>query len=320
MTERLLTVTDLEVEVAGRRILTDVSLAVAPGEIVGVVGESGSGKTMTSRVLTGMLGPIGARVTGGGASFAGADLTSLDEQGWRRIRGHRISLVPQGSQSALDPLMSVRDQMVETVEALSAAADPEARAFELLESVRLDPSERLLRAYPHELSGGMRQRVMIALALAGDAELLIGDEATTALDVTVQSEILELLGRLRDERGLALILITHDLGVVRGLADSVSVMYAGATVEFGRTAEVLHRPRHPYTAALLGAQPRGVRGDRPLTSIAGSPPAPSAWPRGCRFAPRCRYGLEACNEGQPPLRPYDRGHDVACLRAEELEL
>ncbi|MBS1882970.1 MAG: ABC transporter ATP-binding protein [Actinobacteria bacterium] len=319
MTDQLLTVTDLEVAIDGQSILTDVSLRVAPGEILGIVGESGSGKTITSRVLTGMLGPIGARVTGGRVSFAGRDLTALDERSWRQIRGHKISLVPQGSQSALDPLMSIGKQMVETVEALSGAEDAEARSRELLESVRLDPTERLLRAHPNELSGGMRQRVMIALALAGNAELLIGDEATTALDVTVQREILELLGRLRHERGLALILITHDLGVVRGLADSVSVMYAGATVETGSTAEVLRRPRHPYTAALLGAQPGGVTKDRPLTSIAGSPPAPSAWPSGCRFAPRCRHSLRLCTEAQPPLRSYAAGHDTACARAEELE-
>ena len=318
MTDDLLTVADLEVEIAGEPILTDVSLRVSPGEILGIVGESGSGKTITSKVLTGMLGPIGARLAGGTVSFAGRDLTTLDERDWRQIRGHKISLIPQGSQSALDPLMNVRKQMVETVEALSGAEDADARSLELLESVRLDPSERLLRAYPHELSGGMRQRVMIALALAGDAEILIGDEATTALDVTVQSEILKLLGRLRDERGLALILITHDFGVVRGLADSVSVMYAGATVETGSTAEVLSRPRHPYTAALLGAQPRGVHQDERLTSIAGSPPAPSEWPVGCRFAPRCRYSVQVCNEGQPPMRPYASGHDTACARAEEL--
>jgi oligopeptide/dipeptide ABC transporter ATP-binding protein len=318
MTERLLTVADLEVEISGQSILTDVSLAVAPGEILGIVGESGSGKTMTAKVLTGMLGRIDGRVTGGSVDFGGLDLTTLDEQGWRRIRGHKVSLVPQSSQSALDPLMNVGDQLAETVKALSPGDDPEARTVELLESVRLDPDQRLLRAYPHELSGGMRQRVMIALALAGDAELLIGDEATTALDVTVQSEILKLLRRLRDERGLALVLITHDLGVVRGLADSVSVMYAGATVESGPTAAVLREPRHPYTAALLGAQPRGVDPAQPLTSIPGSPPAPSAWPAGCRFAPRCSHSLQVCGEGQPPLRRFGADHDTACARAEEL--
>jgi oligopeptide/dipeptide ABC transporter ATP-binding protein len=318
MTEPLLSVSNLGIGGGGGQVVTDVSLSVAPGEILGIVGESGSGKTMTSRMLTGMLKAIGGEVTSGSAAFANTELTRLDEKGWRQIRGRRISLVPQGSQSALDPLMTVLDQVVETVEAVSGAEDSGSRATDLLRSVRLDPGERLLRAYPHELSGGMRQRVMIALALAGDAELVIGDEATTALDVTVQGEILELLDRLRDERGLAMILITHDLDVVRGLADTVNVMYAGMTVEGGPIAEVLGHPRHPYTAALLGAQPRGARRDRPLTAVAGAPPAPSAWPPGCHFAPRCKHAIPECELQKPTLATAAPGHTTACIRSSEV--
>jgi oligopeptide/dipeptide ABC transporter ATP-binding protein len=318
MTDALLSVSDLGISIAGKQVVTNVSLRVAPGEILGIVGESGSGKTMTSRMLTGMLAPIGGRVTSGSATFAATDLTRLDEKGWRRIRGHRISLVPQSSQSGLDPLMTVFDQVIETIEAVTGAEDPGSRAADLLRSVRLDPDARMRRAYPHELSGGMRQRVMIALALAGNAELLIGDEATTALDVTVQGEILALLDQLRRERGLALILITHDFDVVRGMADAVSVMYAGMTVEEGPIADVLGDPRHPYTAALLGAQPRGARRDQPLAAIDGTPPAPGNWPAGCRFAPRCRHATHECELGRPELVERGHGRATACIRSEEV--
>jgi len=319
MTEPVLSIEGLGVSVAGEAVLTDVSFAVAPGEIVGVVGESGSGKTMTTRALTGMLPFIGGRIDAGEVRFQGLDLVSLDEDGWRGVRGHRLALILQSSQSALDPLMTVRDQLVETVVALSGRDGAEDRAVELLESVRLAPTERLLKAYPHELSGGMRQRVMIALALAGDAELLIGDEATTALDVTIQGEILELLDRLRRERGLSILLITHDFSVVRGLADSVAVMYAGTSVETGPTSEILDAPDHPYTAALLAAQPRGVRRGEAIHGIPGAPPAPSAWPSGCRFAPRCRHSADVCAAQPTHLRPRGPSRQTACVRIDEIE-
>jgi oligopeptide/dipeptide ABC transporter ATP-binding protein len=214
--------------------------------------------------------------------------------------------------------MTIFDQMLETVETVGGTEDSGNQVSALLRSVRLDPDQRLLRAYPHELSGGMRQRVMIALALAGDADLLIGDEATTALDVTVQGEILALLDQLRRDRGLGMILITHDFDVVRGLADTVNVMYAGMTVEQGPIAEVLGHPRHPYTAALLRAQPRGARPDQPLAAISGAPPAPTAWPDGCRFAARCAHARPECEAAVPALAMKTPEHSTACIRSEEV--
>ncbi len=318
MTEPLLEVSELDVSVGGQPILTDVQLALGKGEVLGIVGESGSGKTMTSRALTGLLGFIGGTIDRGTLRFGDLDLGALSEPEWRKVRGHRLALVPQSSQSALDPLMTVRSQMVETVAALSGSAGAEGRAKELLESVRLEPTKQLLRAYPHQLSGGMRQRVMIALALAGEAELLIGDEATTALDVTVQSEILDLLGQLRAERGLSIILITHDLDVVARLADKIVVMYAGTTVETGPTQTVLGEPAHPYTAALLGSRPHGVKRGETLAGIAGAPPPPGSWPSGCRFAPRCRHSVDRCRATVPDLHAFGADHLTACLRAEEL--
>ncbi len=318
MTSVALEVDGLAVEVAGAQILSSVRLSLPAGGIVGIVGESGSGKTMTSRVLTGTLGRIDGKVTDGVARLGSIDLTTLDEKGWRKVRGHRIALVPQSSQSALDPLMTIRDQMIETINALEATEHPEQRAKELLRDVRLDPDARLLDAHAHELSGGMRQRVMIALALVGDADILIGDEATTALDVTVQREILELLRNLRDRRGLSLVLITHDLDVVRNIADTVAIMYAGMTVETGPTEQVLGAPQHPYTVALLGAQPSRSGGDRRLANIEGSPPLPGDWAPGCRFAPRCRHQQSACNAAVPELRALGPRQDAACVRAEEL--
>jgi oligopeptide/dipeptide ABC transporter ATP-binding protein len=320
MPERLLSVEGLGVAIDGRDVLSDVWLSVGRGEAVGLVGETGSGKTMTARVLTGTLSRVGGRVVAGTAHLGDLELTTLPERGWRSLRGHRIALVPQSSQSGLDPRMTVRAQLVETIRTLSPSAHADTRAKQLLESVSLPTDARILKAYGHELSGGMRQRVMIALALAGDAELLIGDEPTTALDVTVQHEILSLLKSIRDARGQALVLISHDLAVVEDVADGVVIMYAGQTVESGPTRTVFAQPKHPYTSALLRAIPRNASRDVRLANIPGAPPTPGSWPVGCRFAPRCAFAVDACKVTSPQLRAVGHDHMSACLRAGELSL
>lgn len=315
-----LSVTGLAVSIRGVDVLTDVNLSLPRGGALGVVGETGSGKTITTRALTGTLWRVGGTVTGGRVELAGHDLTSAPERVWQKMRGRRVALVPQSSQSGLDPLMTVRQQMRETLNVLSPGSEADARAHELLTSVGLTPTPELLRAHPHQLSGGMRQRVMIALALAGDAELLIGDEPTTALDVTVQRGILETLARLRHERQLSLVLISHDLGVVEEVTDTVAIMYAGITVESGPTAQVLSDPAHPYTEALLQARP-AIDGDRvTLRPVPGAPSSASAVPPGCPFAERCPYATAICRETPPVLLPRRTGHLTACLKRQDPSL
>jgi peptide/nickel transport system ATP-binding protein len=254
----------LSVAIAGRQILTDVSFEIPRGGALALVGESGSGKTVTSRVFTGLLARIGGTITGGSARFDGADLGTDDERQWSRLRGREISLVPQASLSSLDPVIPIGRQLIESIRNLDRGeADARARAIDLLELVRLSHVSELMKQYPHELSGGMRQRVMIALALVGNPRFIVADEPTTALDVTVQRGILRLLGDIRRDTGMTLLMIAHDLAVVQEVAETVAVMQRGVIVEQGATDVVLTRPAHPYTAALLAA--------RPERSVAGSP-------------------------------------------------
>jgi ABC-type glutathione transport system ATPase component len=250
----VLAVEELAVEVEGQEILHDVTWDLRRGEVLGLVGETGSGKTMCLRAVTGMLPRIGGAITRGRVRFDGRGLEAAGEREWRALRGHRISLVPQSSLGALDPLMRIDRQLGETIRALGRRDGVAERSVELLEQAELADAKRVLRSYPHELSGGMRQRVMIALALAGDPEVLVADEPTTALDVTVQRSILELFLRLK-EGGLSMILVTHDLGIADTVSDRIAVMYSGTTVERGTTEAVLSRPEHDYTRALLRARP-----------------------------------------------------------------
>jgi oligopeptide/dipeptide ABC transporter ATP-binding protein len=235
------------------------------------------------------------------------------------LYGRVVSLVPQNSLSALNPLMRIGTHLTETINALDAdgGVGPKTAAAGLLERVGLRDPKRILRLYPHELSGGMRQRVMIALAIAGQPELLIADEPTTALDVSIQKKILELLRRLTREESMALILVSHDLGVVAAATEFVAVMYAGMVVEHGRTDTVLQHPRHPYTQALLEGRPTIRRTER-LIGIPGAPASPDAWPNGCRFAPRCRHAQSLCEASEPMLETIGSGHVVACRRVHEL--
>jgi len=292
----------------------DVSLSVHRGELVALVGESGCGKSLSGLAIPRLL-PDSARL-GADTSIAmdGEELSHLDERAMRHWRGRRIAMVFQDPMASLNPVMRVGAQIGEAITAHQRvpSAEVRQRAIALLEEVGIaDPAERV-DAYPHQLSGGMRQRVMIAMALAGEPDLLIADEPTTALDVTVQAQILELLDRLRQERGLGVLLITHDLGIVAGRADRVLVMYAGRIVEHADTAPLFASPQHPYTRGLFASIPRlDSEGER-LVPIAGTVPPPDQWPSGCRFHPRCPLAITRCRTERPPLEPIAEGHDVAC--------
>jgi peptide/nickel transport system ATP-binding protein len=263
----LLSVSGLSVELAGRQVLHDVSFDIARGEAFALVGESGSGKTVTARVVTGLLDNIGGRITGGSVTFDGVGLGQGDTPERRKLRGSRIALVPQASLSSLNPVIRIGKQIAETVRFLDPESDQRARSLELLEQVQLPRPKSLLKAYPHELSGGMRQRVMIALALAGRPELIVADEPTTALDVTVQAGILSLIRELKEETGMTLMLIAHHLAVVNMVTDSVAVMRQGRLIESGSTETVLTTPSHPYTRAMLAARPEATSAGETLTVL-----------------------------------------------------
>ncbi|MCE1173848.1 MAG: ABC transporter ATP-binding protein [Propionibacteriales bacterium] len=312
MNTELLRINGLGVEIAGLPVLSEVSLSLPTNGVLGLVGETGSGKSLTCRALMGLLPRINGKVVAGSITFDGVSLTDLDEPGWARVRGREIGFVPQASLNALDPVMTVGAQLREAVSHLDPDVDAKARSLELLDLVRLPQVREVLRRYPHELSGGMRQRVMIALALAGRPRLLLADEPTTALDVTVQKAILEVFADLRTSTGMGLLLVTHDLGVVADVADTVAVMYGGTVVEFGRAADVMSTPSHPYTAALLGARPATRGRNERLTTIPGVPAVPGQWPAGCRFSPRCAFARDECHHVQPTMLQAADGRSRAC--------
>jgi peptide/nickel transport system ATP-binding protein/oligopeptide transport system ATP-binding protein len=280
------------------RAVDGVDLMLAPGEVLAVVGESGSGKSVTALTLLGLTRGPNAAIEGS-ARFEGADLLTSGEEELRAIRGNRISMVFQDPMSSLDPVYRVGDQIVEQIRAHRETPKREARerAVELLDAVGIAGARERARAYPHELSGGMRQRAMIAMALSLEPSLLIADEPTTALDVTIQAQILELLRQLNRERGLAIVVITHDMGVVAEIADRVAVMYAGRIVEQGSLDEVFYDPQHPYTWGLLRSV---TRIDRPrperLAQIPGAPPSLLEPPAGCHFRPRCEHAFDRCEQ------------------------
>jgi oligopeptide/dipeptide ABC transporter ATP-binding protein len=312
----LLEVEGLRVRLPTARGLTTVvdgvDYRVELGEVFGVAGESGSGKTVSMLALLGLL-PEGAAVDGS-VLFGGRDLLRLPRSRLRQVSGRDIAMVFQDPLTSLHPMLSVGRQLTEHVR-LHLGLDRRAaqrRATELLAEVRLPDPESAVRAYPHQFSGGMRQRIAIAIALACRPKLLIADEPTTALDVTVQAGILRLLDRLRRENDLSVVLITHDLGVMSSIADRVSIFYAGRVVESGPREGVLRQPRHPYTRALLDAlpHPEGPPEQR-LVAIAGAPPSPGSIPPGCAFNPRCPYTLETCRRNVPPLVAVD-GRSLAC--------
>jgi peptide/nickel transport system ATP-binding protein len=313
----VLQVQDLQVDIALRRstvhAVDGVTFSIAPGETVGLVGESGCGKTTIGLALLGLL-PTGGRIVGGTIQLDGREIAALDEDELRKVRGDRIGIVFQDPLTSLNPTMTIGRQVGEPLRIHRGASARAARtrASELLELVGLPSPARQLDRYPHQLSGGMRQRVSLATALACDPALLVADEPTTALDVTTQDQILELLARLKREIGMAVLLITHDLGVVAGQADRVLVMYAGKLVEAGSTDQIFYETEHRYTEALLRSIPRLTSNrSAPLFSIPGQPPDLTRPPQGCRFAARCGHATPECSAGSPPL--VGAGHVHACL-------
>ncbi|HET8836288.1 MAG TPA: ABC transporter ATP-binding protein [Gemmatimonadales bacterium] len=294
-----------------------VSFTLDRGETLALVGESGCGKSLTSLALLQLVPPPGRVESGSTIRLADTDVLSLEGEALRRIRGRRIGMIFQDPMTSLNPVFTVGDQIAEGVRAHLPVSRAEARerARTLLQEVGIpDPSGRL-DAYPHQLSGGMRQRVMIAIALAAEPEILVADEPTTALDVTVQAQILEVLDRLRRARGMAVLLITHDLGIVAGRADRVAVMYAGQIVEEAPTPELFAHPSHPYTQGLFASVPRISGPVNRLTPIAGTVPPATAWPAGCRFRPRCPQAFEKC-QLPPELLPVGPDHRMRCWLAE----
>jgi len=310
-----LAVAGLTLSIAGHRVVEEVGFSVAPGEVLALVGESGCGKSLTAQAAMRLL-PRAVSQVRGRVELAGEDLCALPERRLRRLRGRQISMIFQEPLAALDPLATVGAQVAEATGLSGGAARRAVQA--MLADVGISDPARRARQYPFELSGGMAQRVMIATALIARPAVLIADEPTTALDVTIQAQILELLRRLAADRGTAVLLITHDMGVVADAADRVAVMYAGHIAETGRTETVFTSPRHPYTALLLAALPRLT--DQPksvLAVIEGQVPLPGQFPLGCRFAGRCPLVVERCWAEPPPLREVGAGHLSACWRAEE---
>ncbi len=301
------------------RVLDGLDLDVGRGEILGLVGESGSGKSVTAYSVLRLVPPPG-RIDGGEVLLDGRDLLALPERELREVRGKEVSMIFQDPRGFLDPVSRVGSVLQEIYRRHEGGsrADARARALELLRSVGLPTPERVFRAYPHELSGGMAQRAMIALALACSPKLLIADEPTTALDVTIQIQIVRLLAELRERLGLTILLITHNLSVVAEVCDRVAVMYAGEIVESGPALEVFERPRHPYTVGLLGARPRVTAADEWLADIPGRVPDLLRPPPGCRFNPRCFLADALCRAEHPDLRELEPDHRSRCHHAERL--
>ena len=336
MTEapRVLDVVDLKThfftEAGVVKAVDGVTLSVREGETLAIVGESGSGKSVTGLTVMRLLGRTSARVVGGSIRFNGRannalDLVALGEREMAKLRGRDIAMIFQDPMSSLNPVFTVGAQVGEAMRihlGLSKAA-ARKRAIDLLKQVGISSPETRIDAYPHELSGGMRQRVMIAVALACNPRLLIADEPTTALDVTIQAQIIDLLRSVQAERRMAMIFVTHDLKLVGKIADRVAVMYASQVVEEGKVTDVLANPRHPYTRALLDCIPsrRDAAGNRrTLQPIPGTMPNPLALPQGCLFSKRCRHVEPRCTEARPPLIPVSPDHVSRCIRAEELSL
>ena len=312
----LLQVRGLGIRIGEAAPVDGVSFDVMASEMLGIVGESGSGKSLTLRALLQLL-PAHAGVSGQ-ALWQGRDLLGLDEPGIRAIRGREIAMIYQEPMTALDPVLPIGLQITESLQVhlglLGAVA--RRRAIELLDLVGIPDAKRRLDNYPHEFSGGMRQRAMIAIALAAEPRLLLADEPTTALDVTIQDQILTLLLRLKDELQMSVILVTHDLGIVAGTCDRVAVMYAGRIMESGPVHAVFTRPAHAYTLGLMRSVPTRAQARQRLAFIPGAPPDPNGMPSGCRFAPRCGFATEACTVAPPALAEIGMAHRSACLHAD----
>ena len=304
------------------RAVDDVSFSIGKGETLGIVGESGSGKSVTCYSMMRLIPQPPGRIEGGTARFEGIDLLSCSKQQLAAIRGRRISMIFQDPMTSLNPYMRVEDQLVEPllIHKMCDKAEARRRALEMMKSVGIPAPETRLRSYPHEFSGGMRQRVMIAMALITKPDLLIADEPTTALDVTVQAQILELIKDMQAQLGTAVIFISHDLGTVAGFCDRVMVMYAGKVMETAKTDEIFYRPCHPYTRALQKSRPALQAKGAELYTIPGLPPDVSKPIEGCAFKNRCEYALDACRRAPMTLAEMAPGHGTACPRVSSGEL
>ena len=324
MARPLVEIKDLTVKFVSRdatvQAVNGVSFEMMPGEVLCIIGESGSGKSVTMRALMQLL-PKRRAVLSGHMRVGDYDIRALSARQMSDVRGSTISMVFQEPMTALDPVYTIGEQIAETVirhESCSLKAAM-ARALELLQVVKIPSPERRLKAYPHELSGGLRQRAMIALALSCRPSLLLADEPTTALDATVQIQVLILLRKLQKELGMGVIFVTHDLGVAAQIADKVAVMYAGRIVEYGDVRDVLMRPQHPYTLGMLASTVHGQSRDKDIEAIPGSPPDMRRLPPGCSFAPRCRYAEAECIVAVPAATDLTPGHRVACIKAPNLQ-
>ncbi|MBF9235528.1 ABC transporter ATP-binding protein [Microvirga alba] len=309
----LLSIRDLSVCIGRLRPLDGISFNLDKGEILGVVGESGSGKSLTATSIMGLLPLIGGKVLKGSMYFDGIDLTTLDEASYRRLRGRRIALISQNPMTSLDPIVRIGAQ-IDQMASLHLGLSPQkarARSIELMEQMRIPQAATVYGQYPHQLSGGMKQRIVVAMALAADPDLIIADEPTTALDVTIQAQIVQILIDLVRERGLALMLITHDMGVVAQACDRVVVLYAGRVAESNSVEGIFAEPRHPYTRALIRCIPRGGQARGSLVGIPGVVPRVLDYPRGCRFNPRCDLAQPICYTETPPVHA-DGSAAVAC--------
>ena len=324
MAEPLLEVRNLKVEFRTRKqaltAIHDVSFDVFPATTLGIVGESGCGKSVTATSLLRLLPRETSRVCPGSVvRLHGKDLLEMSDREFRQIRGNKISMIFQDPMTALNPVYTIGDQLIEMLTAHRHMKRSEAfeRGVEMLEKMGIPSPRQRMKEYPHQLSGGMRQRVMIAMALSCDPELLIADEPTTALDVTIQAQILELMGKLKEQFHTAIMLITHDMGVIAEMADEVMVMYAGEVVEYAPVTELFDHPRNPYTQGLLRSIPRLDQDAQELYTIEGTVPGLNEMPEGCRFAGRCPYATEHCRASAPPLREAAPGIKVRCWRCGE---
>ncbi|MEI7535705.1 MAG: ABC transporter ATP-binding protein [Comamonadaceae bacterium] len=294
-----------------------VSFSVQSGRTLGIVGESGCGKSVTSLSIMGLLPKGQGRVAAGSIHFEGRELTTMTPAGMRTLRGNRMAMIFQEPMTSLNPAFTIGDQLIEGIRCHCKLSPAQARehAIEMLRRVRIPSPEQRIDEYPHKLSGGMRQRVMIAMALSCEPKLLIADEPTTALDVTIQAQVLDLMRTLRAETGMAIILITHDLGVIAELADEVLVMYSGRIVEKATVHRLFAQPQHPYTIGLLGSIPKLHLDQDRLNAIEGQVPTPMSVVQGCHFAPRCPFVIARCRQDSPALTDLGDGHETACWRA-----
>jgi peptide/nickel transport system ATP-binding protein len=310
----LLEVNNLSIRIAAVTPVADLSFSVDRGEILGLVGESGSGKSLTALAVTGLLARIGGTVSGGAIRFDGVDLARMPEPSLRALRGKRIAFITQNPMTALDPIDTIGNQIdiVAKLHLKLSAADARRRTIDILSQLRIPEAAALCDAYPHQLSGGMKQRIVIAMALSGEPDLIVADEPTTALDVTVQAQIVAILSRLVKERNVALMLITHDMGVVAQVCDRVAVLYAGRQAETRAVGPLFAHPAHPYTAALIDCIPRAGMARGSLTGIPGTVPSVAQYPAGCRYHPRCARAGKGCATVVPVQSLLAGGGTVAC--------